>query len=134
MSRPDVRYLLSGKIHGARVTDADIAYEGSVSVDPDLLDAAGIVEYEQVHLLSLESGERLITYAISSERGSGSVCVNGAAAHRIGVGERVIVISYGAFADEKVGQHVPAVVRVDESNHILWDRSQLTVDEATTLN
>ncbi|MDW8047991.1 MAG: aspartate 1-decarboxylase, partial [Chloroflexota bacterium] len=86
--------MLSGKIHRAIVTDANLHYEGSITLDPDLMDAAGILPYEQVHVLDVTNGARLETYAIRGERGSGEVCINGAAAHLIHRGDIVIILTY----------------------------------------
>lgn len=121
MSKPSFRYLMSGKIHGATVTDSNVEYEGSITVDGELLEGAGIAEYEQVQVLSLDSGARLTTYVITAERGSGVVCINGAAARLISKGERVIIITYGLVAEADVADHVPNVVRVDRRNRRIAD-------------
>jgi aspartate 1-decarboxylase len=109
--------MYKGKIHRARVTEANLDYEGSLTVDQDLLDASGILPYEQVHVVNITNGERLVTYAITGERGSGVICLNGAAAHRGKPGDLVIVISYGMVDENELSDFQPKVVLVDEKNH-----------------
>ena len=111
--------LLKGKIHGAKITDGNVAYEGSVTVDGALMDAAGIVPYEKVHVWSLSSGERLETYAIPGPAGKGEVCMNGAAALRIKTGERVIIAAFAWIHDGESQCHHPSLVYVDERNNVL---------------
>lgn len=108
--------MLAGKIHLATVTDARVEYEGSVTIDPDLMEAAGFLPHEQVHLLDVDNGARLVTYVIEGERGSGHVIVNGAAARLISPGDRVIVLSYAEMEDEEGRAHRPRVVLVDAGN------------------
>ncbi|NIO09755.1 MAG: aspartate 1-decarboxylase [Deltaproteobacteria bacterium] len=110
--------MLKGKIHGATVTDASVEYEGSLTIDPDLMAAANIVAYEKVAVWSLTSGERLETYAIPGEAGSGEICANGAAALRIKRGEKVIIAAFVWLDDCESPQHQPHRVFVDEHNHI----------------
>ena len=111
--------LCKSKIHRARVTEANLHYEGSLTVDQDLLDAAGILAYEKVALVNINNGARLETYAISGARSSGVVCLNGAAARMGQVGDLVIIISYGLFERHAVAQaYAPLVVQVDEQNMI----------------
>jgi len=113
-----LRCMLKGKIHRATVTDANVEYEGSITIDAALMDKANLVSYEQVHVWSVTSGERLETYVIPGEAGSGQLCMNGAAAHRIKKGEVVIVASF-AWLDEKEAEvHSPCLVYVDEQNRI----------------
>lgn len=112
------RFLMKSKIHRATVTDADLNYEGSVTLDADLMAAADIVEHEQVHIYDVTNGARLTTYAIPGIRGSGEVCINGAAAHLVKPGDVVIIVSYGEFTDQESREHTPAVVFVDEQNKI----------------
>ncbi len=109
---------MSGKIHRATVTDANLDYEGSITLDPDLMDAAGILPYEQVHVVDVTNGARLETYAIRGERGSGEVCVNGAAAHLIHRGDTVIIIAYQLLTESEARQIEPRRVFVDSSNRI----------------
>jgi len=108
------RSMLRSKIHRATVTDADVDYVGSVTVDAALLDLAGIREYEQVHLLDIDNGARLVTYAIPG--GPGQVCVNGAAARLVRPGDRVIVITYADYEEAELDGHRPLVVHVDGDN------------------
>jgi len=111
-----LRMMCKGKIHRARVTEANLDYEGSLTVDLDLLEASGILPWEQVHVVNVTNGERLVTYAITGERGSGVICLNGAAAHRGKPGDLVIVISYGMVDEEELKTFEPKVVLVDEKN------------------
>jgi aspartate 1-decarboxylase len=111
--------VFKSKIHRATVTHADIAYEGSVSIDADLMDAAGILPHEAVHIWNVTNGSRLITYALAGVRGSGTVCVNGAAAHLNRPGDLVILATFADMDAVEAKAHVPKVVRVDEDNRIL---------------
>ncbi|HMI87371.1 MAG TPA: aspartate 1-decarboxylase [Polyangiaceae bacterium] len=115
--------IFKSKIHRATVTHADVAYEGSVSIDADLLDAAEILPHEAVHIWNVTNGSRLVTYALAGERGSGTVCVNGAAAHLNSPGDLVILATYADMDPAEARVHVPTVVRVDENNRILADKS-----------
>ena len=114
-----MRTMLKSKIHRATVTDANLHYEGSVTVDPDLMDAAELLPYEQVHLLDIDNGARLQTYVIEGERGSGEIVVNGAAAHLIHRGDTMIVISYVTLPEEEARRLEPRLVYVDEANRIV---------------
>jgi aspartate 1-decarboxylase len=107
------------KIHRARVTEADLNYEGSVTVDSDLLDAADILVHEQVQVLNVMNGERFDTYAIRGPRGSGMVRLNGPAARLAHVGDLVIILSYAEMEREELLRHTPKVVLVDERNRIV---------------
>jgi aspartate 1-decarboxylase len=113
------RTMLKSKVHRARVTGADLHYAGSIAIDPELLTAADILEHELVHVLDLDNGARFETYAITGERGSGEVTVNGAAARLVHEGDRVIVISYASYEDEELRSHEPRVVHVDDANRIV---------------
>ncbi|MFP5020240.1 aspartate 1-decarboxylase [Pseudonocardia phyllosphaerae] len=110
------RTLLNAKIHRATVTQADLHYVGSLTIDADLLDASGIVEGEQVHVVDIDNGARLETYAITGERGSGVIGINGAAAHLVHPGDLVIIMSYAALEPAEIAGHTPTVVHVDEHN------------------
>ena len=110
--------LLKAKIHRATVTDANLEYEGSVTVDTDLLDAAGILLYESVDIYDITNGARLRTYTIPGKKGSGTVCINGAAAHLVKAGDRVILAAYAQMTPEEARAHRPRVVLVDAENHI----------------
>lgn len=113
--------VFKSKIHRAKVTFADLEYEGSVTIDADLLDAAGILPFEAVHIWNVTRGSRLITYAIEGPRGSGAVCVNGAAAHLNSIGDLVILATFAEMTPEEARKHRPVVVRVDEHNRPLDD-------------
>ena len=113
------RTLLSGKIHRAAVTQADLNYIGSVSIDEDLLDASGISEWEKVAILDVTNGARLETYAIKAPRGSREICINGAAAHLVKPGDVVIILSYVEIEEEFIEMHVPRIVLVNSENRIL---------------
>ncbi|HEV2210615.1 MAG TPA: aspartate 1-decarboxylase [Verrucomicrobiae bacterium] len=111
--------LLKSKIHRATVTHADLAYEGSVSLDSALMDAAGILPYEAVHIWNVTNGSRLVTYAIPAERESGIVCLNGAAAHLNQPGDLVILATFAEMEHAQASRHVPIVVFVDAHNRVL---------------
>jgi len=113
------RTFFKSKIHRATVTHADLDYEGSVSIDEDLLDAAGIWEYEAVHVWNITRGTRLETYAIKGKRGSGVICINGAAAHLNKPGDLVILATFAEMDDSEARSHVPKVVLVDRENRIV---------------
>jgi aspartate 1-decarboxylase len=108
--------MMKGKIHRAVVTQADMHYEGSISVDTDLLDKAGILENEQVDILNITNGERFTTYAIKAPRGSKVFGLNGAAARRVQLGDKVIIIAYCQMDAKKAAKYVPKVVLLDDNN------------------
>lgn len=110
--------MLKGKIHRATVVQAELNYVGSITVDEDLLDAAGIFEYEKVQIVDIDNGSRFETYTIAGERGSGLICLNGAAARCVQVGDKIIIMSYADMSLEEVKNHKPKVVFVDEMNKI----------------
>lgn len=110
------RVLLKSKIHRATVTDADLHYEGSVTIDPELMEAADIVEFEQVDVLDITNGSRLTTYAIAGEPGGGEICINGAAAHLVNPGDLVIIVSYAEYDEVELAQHEPRLIHVDHQN------------------
>lgn len=110
--------MLKGKIHRACVTEAKLNYVGSITVDEDLLDAAGILEYEKVQIVDIDNGMRFETYTIAGERGSGVMCLNGAAARCVQVGDRIILIAYCRIDNEKAIKHRPKVVFVNKENKI----------------
>ena len=110
------RTLLKSKIHRATVTDADLEYEGSVTIDSDLMDAADIVEHERVEIYDVTNGARLATYAMRGEPGSGTVCINGAAAHLVRPNDLVIIASFAEYEETEVRGHQPRVILVDEQN------------------
>ncbi len=112
-----MRSFFRAKIHRATVTQADLNYEGSLSIDRDLMEAADIAEFEEVHVWNVTRGSRLSTYAIAAERGSGVICVNGAAAHLVHVGDLVIITTYH-WVQRAEDAPAPIVVRVDGNNRI----------------
>ncbi len=118
------RFMFKSKIHRAVVTQAELYYEGSLTVDSDLLDAADLLEYEKVSVVNVNNGERFETYLIAGERGSGVVCLNGAAARKGAVGDEVIIITYAAMSDDEARAHKPTVVLVDKRNAIVSIRHE----------
>jgi len=108
--------MLKSKIHRATVTDANINYEGSITIDRDLMDAADMVEYEQVHVLNINNGARFTTYIIEGERGSGEICLNGAAARLAVKGDLVIILTYTQVPEEQIKNFKPRIVHVDKNN------------------
>ena len=110
--------MLQAKIHRATVTDANLHYEGSISIDADLLEAAGIREFQQVHVVNINTGARFETYTIIAPRGSGTICLNGAAARLVQRGDLIIVFAYCMFTQEELALHTPRVVLVDEKNRV----------------
>ena len=122
------RTMLKSKIHRARVTDSDLHYVGSITIDPDLLETADILEHEQVHVVDVDNGARFETYPIAGERGSGEMKVNGAAARLVHRGDTIIVISYAQYTREEMEHYEPRVVHVNADNEIL-----ATDDQVATL-
>lgn len=116
------RTLLKSKIHRATVTDASLHYEGSITIDPLLLQAADICAWEQVDVYDINNGNRLTTYAIPGTAGSGVICLNGAAARLVHIGDLVIICSYAEFSEEERTTHAPRIVLVDEKNHQVTSR------------
>lgn len=110
--------MLKGKIHRAVVKQADLNYVGSITVDTKLLEAAGILEYEMVQIVDVENGNRFETYTIAGEPGSGMICLNGAAARQVAVGDHVILMCYAQMTPEEAKEHHPKVVFVDDENKI----------------
>src|SRR5215217_6163480 len=119
------RVMLKSKIHRATVTDSDLHYVGSITIDPDLLDAADILEHEQVHVVDVDNGARFETYTIAGERGSGEMKVNGAAARLVHTGDTVIVISYASYDERELDSYEPKVVHVKAGTNQI-----ITVDDA----
>jgi aspartate 1-decarboxylase len=115
---PMKRTMLRSKIHRATVTEADVDYEGSITIDSDLMQAAGLAEYELVHVADIDTGARLETYVMTGPAGSGIICLNGAAARLIGVGERIIIMAYGQADEPLPADWRPSVVLVDERNRV----------------
>lgn len=110
--------MLKGKIHRATVVQAELNYVGSITIDVALMEAAGIYEYEQVQIVDIENGSRFETYVIAGERGSGMICLNGAAARMVQVGDRIIIMCYAAMTPEEAATHTPKVVFVNDKNQI----------------
>jgi aspartate 1-decarboxylase len=121
------RVMLKSKVHRATVTASDLHYVGSITVDPDLLEAADILEFEQVAVVDVDNGARFETYTIAGERGSGEMKVNGAAARLVHTGDTIIVISYGSYTAEDLEAYAPRVVHVDRSNAIVTVDEQVSV-------
>jgi aspartate 1-decarboxylase len=113
------RTMFKSKLHRARITQADLYYEGSLTIDEDLMDAADLVAYEKVSVVNINNGERFETYVIPGTRGSRDICLNGAAARKGAVGDDVIIISYTTLPDAEARTHVPTVVLVNEHNEIV---------------
>ena len=111
--------MLKAKIHRVTVTEANLDYTGSLTLDEDLMDAAGIKEYEKIQVLDITNGSRIETYIIRGKRSSGQVCINGAAAHLIQTGDLVIIVSYCQITDEESLHHQPQIVHVDADNQVL---------------
>ena len=118
------RTMLKSKIHRATITDSDLHYVGSITIDPDLLEAADVLEHEQVHVVDVDNGARFETYTIAGARGSGEIKVNGAAARLVHSGDTIIVISYASYDRDDLESYEPKVVHVNAENQIV------TVDDA----
>ncbi|WP_215115407.1 aspartate 1-decarboxylase [Exiguobacterium sp. s80] len=119
-----LRTFMHAKLHKARVTEANLHYVGSITVDEDLLDAVGIFENEKVQVTNNQNGARIETYAIKGERGSGVICLNGAAARHFQVGDEVIIMAYAQLTNEEILVHEPKVAVLDETNNIKQMLSQ----------
>ncbi|MEC4888839.1 MAG: aspartate 1-decarboxylase [Nitrospira sp.] len=113
------RQMLRSKIHRATVTGAHLEYEGSLTVDEDLLDAAGILPYEAVVCSNLNNGERFMTYAINGKRGGGEIVLNGPTARKGAVGDQIIIFCYEYYSEEEIKTHAPKIVRVNEKNKMI---------------
>jgi aspartate 1-decarboxylase len=111
--------MLKSKIHRATVTGADVDYEGSITIDKKLMDAAKLVEYEQVDIYNINNGQRFTTYVIKGKRGKGDICLNGAAARLVSIGDLIIICSYSYHAEKEIAKHKPVIVHVDAKNRIL---------------
>ena len=121
------RTMLQAKLHRVRVTQSELHYEGSCAIDEDLLDAAGIREYQQIDIYNVTNGERFTTYAIRAQRGSRTISVNGAAAHRADPGDILIIATYSIYTDAEIIGFHPSLVYVDENNNIIAQRNQIPV-------
>ena len=114
-----LRTVMNSKIHRATVTEADINYIGSITIDEELIEAANISEWEKIEVLNITNGSRLETYVILGERGSGEICINGAAAHLVKPGDLVILVTYKTIEEEKINQHLPTIIHVNGRNEII---------------
>jgi aspartate 1-decarboxylase len=112
------REILGGKIHSVRITQSNLAYEGSCAIDVDLLEGAGILPFERIHIYNINTGHRLDTYAIEAKRGSGTIGLNGAAARLGQVGDKVIIVSFVQLDEDEIPKYRSKVVLVDEHNHV----------------
>jgi aspartate 1-decarboxylase len=124
------RIMLKAKLHRVRVTHSELHYEGSCAIDDDLLDAADIREYQQIDIYNITNGERFTTYAIRAQRGSGIISVNGAAAHKAGPGDLLIIASYAMYSELELQRYHPQLVYVDDHNRIIAKRDRIPVQAA----
>lgn len=124
------RTMLQAKLHRVRVTQSELHYEGSCAIDDDLLDASGIKEYQAIDIYNVTNGERFSTYAIRAERGSRTISVNGAAAHKAGVGDILIIASFSIYSELELQKYHPTLVYVDEHNRIIGQRDRIPVQAA----
>lgn len=122
-----LRQMLKCKIHRATVTESELNYEGSITIDRGLMERAGILPYEQVMVSNLNNGERFITYALAGDKGSGTVCLNGPTARKGVVGDKVIIFCYAHYNEEELEGYAPKVVKVDEQNRIVSEDRALPV-------
>jgi aspartate 1-decarboxylase len=123
------RAMLKSKIHRATVTDADLHYMGSITIDLELMKAADVLPYEKVHVLDIDNGARLETYVIGGEPGSGTICLNGAAARLVHKGDKVIILSYHWLSEDEAKWVKPRVVHVDDANEIISVESHVEIDD-----
>ncbi len=128
-----MREMLKSKIHRARITSVNVDYEGSISVDRELLEAADILQFEKVHVLDVDNGSRFETYAIEAERGTGQIAVNGAAARLVAKGDTVIILSYATIAEEEARTHTPSLVYVDAKNAITHTKGTCKAERELSL-
>lgn len=122
--------LLKAKLHRACVTHAELEYEGSCAIDAELLEKAGILEYEQIQIYNVTGGERFTTYAIRAQAGSRVISVNGAAAHKARPGDRIIICAYGTMSEQEARQHKPRLVYLDEHNRVTRTGDSIPVQAA----
>lgn len=124
-----LRTLLKSKIHRVTVTQCELHYEGSCAIDENLLEAAGIIENEQIHIWNVDNGERFVTYAIKGQRGTGIISVNGSAARRAAVGDHVIIASFAQLTEQEMKAFRPTLVFVDEANRRTSSRDFVPVQQ-----
>jgi len=128
-----MRTMLKGKIHRARVTQVDVDYEGSITIDKSLMEASDILPYEQVEVLNINNGARFSTYAIEAEPNSGTICINGAAARLAAKGDIIIILSYCHLPDDEAINVIPRMVYVDENNRIVETKRKEWVEDLLTM-
>tara|TARA_A100001037_G_scaffold136379_1_gene123508 strand:- start:12 stop:398 length:387 start_codon:yes stop_codon:yes gene_type:complete len=124
-----MRFVMRSKIHRATVTDADVDYVGSISIDSELMQAAGIEEWEKVHVLDVTNGSRLETYAIKAPAGSGKICINGAAAHLVHPGDLVILLTFEGISNNQIESYSPTIVHVNSKNEVVDIGQELSATE-----
>ena len=124
-----MRFVMRSKIHRATVTDADVDYVGSISIDSELMRAAGIEEWEKVHVLDVTNGSRLETYAIKAPAGSGKICINGAAAHLVHPGDLVILLTFEGIPNDQIEAYSPTIVHVNSRNEVVDIGQELSATE-----
>jgi len=124
-----MRFVMRSKIHRATVTHADVDYIGSISIDENILQAAGIEEWEKIHVLDVTNGSRLETYVVKAPAGSGQICINGAAAHLVHPGDLVILITYEGIPSDSVPEHLPTIVHVNAENTVIDISQEIDVVE-----
>ena len=124
-----MRFVMRSKIHRATVTDADVNYVGSISIDSELMQAAGIKEWEKVHVLDVTNGSRLETYAIKAPAGSGKICINGAAAHLVHPGDLVILLTFEGIPNDQIEAYSPTIVHVNSRNEVVDIGQELSATE-----
>ena len=124
-----MRFVMRSKIHRATVTHADVDYIGSISIDENILQAAGIEEWEKIHVLDVTNGSRLETYVVKAPAGSGRICINGAAAHLVHPGDLVILITYEGIPSDSVSEHLPTIVHVNAQNEVVDISQEIDVVE-----
>ena len=124
-----MRFVMRSKIHRATVTDADVDYVGSISIDSELMQAAGIEEWEKVHVLDVTNGSRLETYAIKAPAGSGKICINGAAAHLVHPGDLVILLTFEGISNDQIEAYSPTIVHVNSRNEVVDIGQELSATE-----
>lgn len=122
--------MLKAKLHQARITHAELEYEGSCAIDGELLDLSGIQEYEQIQIYNLDNGERFTTYAIRAEKGSNIISVNGAAAHKAAPGHRVIICAYAAYSAAELLNYKPRLIYLDNDNQVVRSSNAIPVQVA----
>ena len=125
-----LRTLLKTKLHRACVTHAEVDYEGSCAIDSDLLDLAGILEYEQIHIYNVSNGERFVTYAIRAEAKSAIISINGAAAHKASPGDRIIICAYASLSSQELATYSPTLIYLNEHNQVTNSRNHIPVQAA----